>query len=61
MPTRPSACSRYSSVKNAASASNPDYASIPAGHIPKLLPAVLKLSDLESDDEGEATATEGQG
>lgn len=50
-----------SSLANANEPSNPKYETIPAGHIPKLLQVVLKLSDLESKSEGEAPATEGQG
>jgi len=41
-----------------ASADNPDYLSIPAGHILKLLPTVLRLSDLERDDQREAKTAE---
>lgn len=50
-----------SSLANAQEPSNPKYEAIPAGHISKLLPVVLRLSNLESGDQGEAPATEGQG
>lgn len=48
------------SLENANEPSNPKYETIPAGHIPKLLPVVLRLSDLETE-EGEAPTTEGAG
>jgi hypothetical protein len=51
-----------SSLANAETPSNPSFESIPAGHIPKLLRTVIKLSDLEGEkQEGEATAPENQG
>jgi len=49
------------SLKNANAPENPPSEAIPAGHIMKLLPVVLRISDLERKDEGEAPATEGQG